>query len=48
MEQDREKVADVTGQYQFMQKPEKHCFWYLNLTDDNGKIVKGKLEVESK
>ena len=48
MEQDREKVVDVTGQYQFMQKPEKHCFWYLNLTDDNGKIVKGKLEVESK
>jgi len=46
MEQDREKVVDVTGHSKFIEKPERHCFWYLNLTDDDGRVVKGKMEVE--
>lgn len=45
MEQDREKVVSVAGHKEFLVKPEKYCFWYLNLVDDNGRVVKGKLQI---
>ena len=48
LEQDRRKVVDVTGHEEFYNKPEKHCFWYLNLVADDGKVVKGKLEIGGK
>jgi len=43
LDQDREKLVEVTGCKEFLHKPEKYSFWYLNLFRDAQVARKGRL-----
>ena len=42
-DQDRKKMADVTGCKKFLQIPPKYCFWYYREGDDPETVSKYKL-----
>ena len=46
LDQDREKLVEVTGCKEFYVKPEKHSFWYLNMFKDAQTAKKGKLIIK--
>lgn len=43
LDQDREKLVEVTGCKEFLYKPKKYNFWYLNLFKDGQVAKKGKI-----
>lgn len=43
LDQDREKLVEVSGCKEFYTKPELHSFWYLNMFRDSQTVKKGKL-----
>lgn len=46
LNQDREKLVEVTGCTEFYQKPPQYTFWYLNLFRDAQRAKQGKLIVK--
>lgn len=46
LNQDREKLVEVTGCNEFYVKPPQHTFWYLNMFRDAQTARKGKLVVK--
>lgn len=46
LNQDREKLVEVSGCTEFYTKPEKYTFWYLNMFRDAQTATKGKLVIK--
>ena len=46
LDQDREKLVEVTGCKELYIKPEKHSFWYMNMFKDAQTAKKGKLVIK--
>lgn len=46
-DQDRKKMADVTGCKRFIERPEKYAFWYYREGDDPEDVRQWRLKIEN-